>query len=52
MAPAIGIGSVVIVDPVDPADLLVGDMVSCGGAGPSDVHHRIIRTSSGTGRAG
>jgi signal peptidase len=44
MAPAIGVGSAIIVDPVDPADLLVGDVVSLQEAPDRTTYtHRITR---------
>jgi signal peptidase len=44
MAPAIGVGSAIIVDPIDPADLVVGDVVSVQEApGRTTFTHRITR---------
>jgi signal peptidase len=44
MAPAIGVGSAIIVDPVDPADLVVGDVVSLQEAPDRATYtHRITR---------
>jgi signal peptidase len=44
MVPAIGVGSAIIVDPVDPADLVVGDVVSLQEAPDRTTYtHRISR---------
>ena len=50
MAPAIGVGSVVVVDPVDPSSLAVGDIVSLQ-SGPSKAvfTHRIVRIAERDG---
>ena len=44
MTPAIAVGSAIVVEPVDPADLIVGDVVSLR-TGPERaiVTHRIVR---------
>ena len=44
MAPSISVGSAIIIDPVDPADLAVGDLVSLQEApGRATYTHRITR---------
>lgn len=44
MAPAIGVGSMIIVEPADPAFLAVGDVVSIrSGASRAIFTHRIVR---------